>query len=54
MLSNLRVQVLSLESRLERELLANHFMKNAKALVFAGSLLEAPESSRWLILDSKS
>ena len=49
-LSNLRVQVLSLESRLERELLANHFLKNAKALVFAGSLLEAPESSRWLIL----
>ena len=49
-LSNLRVQVLSLESRLERELLANHFLKNAKALVFAGYLLEAPESSRWLIL----
>jgi uncharacterized heparinase superfamily protein len=47
LLSSLRIQVLSLESRLERELLANHLLKNAKALVFAGALLEAPESSRW-------
>jgi uncharacterized heparinase superfamily protein len=47
MLSSLRMQVLSLESRLEKELLANHLLKNAKALVFAGALLEAPESSRW-------
>jgi uncharacterized heparinase superfamily protein len=46
-LASLRVQVLSLESRLERELLANHLLKNAKALVFAGALLEAPESDRW-------
>lgn len=46
-LASLRVQILSLESRLEKELLANHLMKNAKALVFAGTLLEAPESDRW-------
>lgn len=49
-LTSLRIQVLSLESRLERELLANHLLKNAKALVFAGTVLEAPESSRWLRL----
>jgi uncharacterized heparinase superfamily protein len=46
-LASLRVQILSLESRLERELLANHLLKNAKALVFAGALLEAPEGDRW-------
>src|SRR6185312_16896721 len=49
-LTSLRVQVLSLESRLERELLANHLLKNAKALVFAGALLNAPESARWRAL----
>jgi hypothetical protein len=43
-LESLRVQILSLENRLEKELLANHLLKNAKALVFAGALLEAPES----------
>jgi len=47
LLSSLRIQILSLESRLERELLANHLLKNAKALIFAGTLLEAPESGRW-------
>jgi uncharacterized heparinase superfamily protein len=46
-LASLRVQILSLESRLEKDLLANHLLKNAKALVFAGALLEAPESDRW-------
>ena len=49
-LANLRLQILSLESRLERELLANHLLKNAKALVFAGALLETPESNRWRVL----
>jgi uncharacterized heparinase superfamily protein len=53
MLSSLRIQVLSLESRLERELLANHLLKNAKALVFAGALLEAPESPRWRSLGQR-
>ncbi|HEY4046210.1 MAG TPA: alginate lyase family protein [Acidobacteriaceae bacterium] len=46
-LVSLRIQVLSLESRLERELLANHLLKNAKALVFAGTLLECLEATRW-------
>lgn len=52
-LASLRVQVLSLENRLERELLANHLLKNAKALVFAGALLEAPETNRWRILGQR-
>jgi uncharacterized heparinase superfamily protein len=51
--ASLRVQILSLESRLERELLANHLLKNAKALVFAGALLEAPESDQWRSLGQK-
>jgi uncharacterized heparinase superfamily protein len=52
-LVKLRIQVLSLESRLERELLANHLLKNAKALVFAGTLLEAPERDRWRVVGEK-
>lgn len=47
---SLRIQILALERRLERELLANHLFKNAKALIFAGALLECPESRRWQIL----
>ena len=50
LLASLRIQVLSLESRLERELLANHLLKNAKALIFAGAWLDAPESARWRAL----
>ncbi len=46
-LASLRIQALALETRLETDLLANHLMKNIKALMFAGALLEAPESSRW-------
>jgi uncharacterized heparinase superfamily protein len=52
-LASLRVQILSLENRLERELLANHLLKNAKALVFAGALLDAPESDRWGVLGQR-
>lgn len=52
-LVSLRVQVLSLESRLERELLANHLLKNAKALIFAGTLLNTPESDRWRVLGQR-
>jgi uncharacterized heparinase superfamily protein len=48
MFGSLRAQVLALEHRLEKDLLANHLLKNIKALIFAGSLLEAPESRRWL------
>ena len=47
LLANLRIQALALEARLETHLLANHLMKNIKALMFAGALLGAPESSRW-------
>jgi uncharacterized heparinase superfamily protein len=46
--ASLRVQTLTLERRLEKDLRANHLLKNAKALIFAGALLEAPESPRWL------
>jgi uncharacterized heparinase superfamily protein len=52
-IESLRIQVLSLESRLEKELLANHLLKNAKALVFAGALLDAPESGRWCALGQR-
>jgi hypothetical protein len=47
MLTSLRIQTLALEGRLEKHLLANHLLKNIKALMFAGALLDAPESSRW-------
>jgi uncharacterized heparinase superfamily protein len=46
-LASLRIQALALETRLEMDLLANHLLKNIKALMFAGALLEAPESARW-------
>ena len=48
LLASLRVQALALEARLETHLLANHLLKNIKALMFAGALLDAPESARWL------
>ena len=47
LLASLRIQALALEARLETHLLANHLLKNIKALMFAGALLEAPESPRW-------
>jgi uncharacterized heparinase superfamily protein len=47
LLASLRIQALALEARLETHLLANHLLKNVKALMFAGALLDAPESSRW-------
>jgi uncharacterized heparinase superfamily protein len=53
MFGSLRAQVLALEYRLEKDLLANHLLKNIKALIFAGSLLEAPESRRWLTKGQK-
>ncbi len=51
--NSLRLQVLSLERRMEKDLLANHLLKNAKALMFAGALLEAPESARWWATGAK-
>ena len=47
LLASLRAQVLALERRLEKDLLGNHLLKNIKALIFAGALLEVPESRRW-------
>ena len=47
LLASLRTQVLVLEGHLEKDLLANHLLKNVKALMFAGALLEVPESRRW-------
>ncbi|MGH9469981.1 MAG: heparinase II/III domain-containing protein [Terriglobia bacterium] len=47
LLASLRVQALALERRLETDIRANHLLKNAKALLFAGALIECPESSRW-------
>lgn len=37
-----------LEYSLERHLLANHFFKNLKALVFAGFFFEGNDAERWL------
>ena len=47
LLESLGAQVATLERRLEKDLLGNHFLKNIKALLFAGALLETPRSARW-------
>ena len=47
LLESLGVQVATLERRLEKDLLGNHLLKNIKALLFAGALLETPRSTRW-------
>jgi uncharacterized heparinase superfamily protein len=46
-LNSLRRQVRALESRLETHLMGNHLLKNAKALIFAGALLDSPENEHW-------
>ncbi len=43
----LSVQVATLEQRLEKDLLGNHFLKNIKALLFAGALLDSQLSKSW-------
>lgn len=45
---SLAVQIRFLRKRLEYHLLANHFLANAKALVFAGMFFEGAEAERWL------
>ena len=45
---SLAVQVRFLRKRLEYHLLANHFLANAKALVFAGVFFEGAEAKQWL------
>jgi uncharacterized heparinase superfamily protein len=47
LLESVGVQAATLEHRLEKDLLANHLLKNAKALLFAGACLETSLSSRW-------
>ena len=48
LLDSLCTQAQTLESKLEVDLMANHLLKNAKALIFAGALIQFPESDRWL------
>ncbi len=47
MLRSLAAQAATLEERLESDLLANHFLKNLKALMFAGAFIECAASERW-------
>jgi len=47
LLASLGAQAATLERRLEKDLLGNHLLKNIKALLFAGALLETPRSMRW-------
>ena len=46
--ASLAQQTAALEGDLEYHLLANHLLKNGKALVFAGVCLEGPAAERWL------
>lgn len=48
MLDSLAVQARWLNRRIERYLLGNHLLANAKALVFAGLFFEGPEAEGWL------
>jgi uncharacterized heparinase superfamily protein len=48
LLDSLCTQARTLEIKLELDLMANHLLKNAKALIFAGALIDFPESDRWL------
>lgn len=45
---SLALQARCLESNIEYHLLANHYFKNGKALVFAGTFFEGPDAARWL------
>src|SRR5690606_20113336 len=47
-LESLAGQVAWLERNMEFQLLANHLLKNAKALLFAGIALEGRDATRWL------
>lgn len=45
--ASLATQLAWLSKRLEHHLLANHLMANAKALLFGGLVLEAPQAEAW-------
>jgi uncharacterized heparinase superfamily protein len=47
-LESLYAQALWLETNVEYHVLANHILKNAKALVFAGVFFEGRDAARWL------
>lgn len=47
-LESLWQQATWLSRNLERHILANHYLKNLKALIFAGSYFEGVEAARWL------
>ncbi len=47
-LDSLALQATWLEKNIEYHILANHYLKNAKALVFAGVYFEGIDASRWL------
>lgn len=46
--ASIAMQATWLEQRLERHLLANHLLANAKALLFAGSVFQGELAERWL------
>ena len=46
-LGSLRLQTLLLERCVEKHLMNNHLVVNAKALMFAGMFLECPERAHW-------
>ena len=48
-LNSLAVQVRFLTQLVERHLLANHYLANAKALVFAGMFFSGTEAQQWLV-----
>ena len=48
--ASLAHQAAALEGDLEYHLLANHLLKNGKALLFAGVCLDGPDAPRWLAL----
>jgi uncharacterized heparinase superfamily protein len=45
---SLALQAQWLSTHLETHILANHYLKNAKALVFAGTFLDGADAQRWL------
>jgi uncharacterized heparinase superfamily protein len=47
-LQNLYRQVLWLEKNIEYHLLANHYFKNGKSLIFAGLFFSGKDAQRWL------
>ncbi len=51
--ASLAVQARWLSARLETKLLANHYLVNGIALVFAGCFFEGEEADRWLAIGSR-